>query len=308
MKKEELRTFNLSGSEYFAVGKNLAKAGLVHVKASRRLSREGIPWYPSGSFLLPIISNLTGRTIPDTMLPLITYLNHYMRQTDDFFDEREDFPSWSECKNGVRQTQSVLLRAISQLDIDPSKKRMIFHTIAGLRRDAYLSLQQKDSWKENPTFEEAYIYRVNTTGLFSRTVADIWCIVTDTSKVKHAGVKNALQRIGMTFQYVDDLMDIRDDMDTDGNLVLATLNENAEERQKVTQALTDIKGKPRVLNLLTRFAPQSTNTLLRRIDQEVAPLGNISQATEQAIRGIVKLILPRIVISSDSFYRKIEVW
>ncbi|KKS13692.1 MAG: hypothetical protein UU67_C0020G0013 [Candidatus Daviesbacteria bacterium GW2011_GWB1_41_5] len=308
MGKEELQTFNPSASEYLAVGKNLAKAGFVHVKASRRLHKEGIPWYPSGSFLLPIISDLTERTVPDTVLPLITHLNHYMRQTDDFFDEREDFPSWSECKYGVQQTQSVLLHAISQSDIDPSKKRMIFHEIAGLRRNAYLSLQQKDRWKESPTFEEAYTHRVNTTGLFSRIVADIWCIVTDTSKEKQAGAKDALQRIGMTFQYIDDLMDIRDDTDTDGNLVLATLNENAEERQEVTQVLTDIKGKPRVLDLLTRFAPQSTNTLLRRMDEEAASLRNISSSTERTIRGTVKLILPRIVISSDSFYRKIAVW
>ena len=85
-------------------------------------------------------------------------------------------------------------------------------------------------------------------------------------------------------------------------------NENAEERQEVTQVLTDIKGKPRVLDLLTRFAPQSTNTLLRRMDEEAASLRNISSSTERTIRGTVKLILPRIVISSDSFYRKIAVW
>ena len=308
MRKEDFYSLNLSLGEWFAVGKNLVNAGLVHTRVSRRLSQEGIPWYPTGSFLLPIMSDLTGRNISNTMLPLITHLNHYMRQTDDFFDEREGFPSWAECKNGVRQTQSVLLNDISKLDIDSAKKRMIFHEIAGLRRGAYVALQEQAMWEQDPTFEVVYAHRLNTTGRFARTVAEIWSILTDIPEEKRVEARDALQRIGMTFQYVDDLMDLRDDLPVDGNLVHAILNENMKERQGVNQALASARGNPRVLDLLMRFAPESTDRLLRRIDEETTPIKDISPSLEQTIRGGVKLVLPRIIISNGSFYRKIAVW
>lgn len=308
MRKEDINSLSLSPSEWFAVGKNLVNAGLVHVRASRRLSKEGVPWYPTGSFLLPIMSDLTGRTISNTMLPLITHLNHYMRQTDDFFDEREDFPSWAECKSEVSQTQAVLLNGIAKLDIDSARKRMIFHEIAGLRRDAYVALQEQDKWEQDPAFEVAYEYRLNTTGRFAKTVAEIYSIATDTPLEKRVGAKDALQRIGMTFQYIDDLMDLQDDLPIDGNLVHAVLNGNMKEKQEVDQALARAKGYPRVLELLMSSAPESVDRLLRKIDEEIRPIKDVSPSLEQTIRGGVKLVLPRIIISNGSFYRKIKVY
>lgn len=294
--------------EYAAVANIVYRAGILHLKASRTLAKEGIEWYPNGSILLSIMSGLTGRTIPDTMLPLTTYSNHYMRQTDDLFDASEEFPSWVELKNGVQQTQSVLLNAIAETDLDPDKKLVIFRRIASLRREAYSALQQKNNWTDDPTFDEAYGHRINTTGLLSRAFGVIWCIVTDTPGEEWEKTQEASQRIGMTFQYVDDLMDIRDDAPIDGNLVLAAFNGNKEEKQEITQALDRVTGKPRVMDLLRRYAPQSTSYLLDRINDEIVPIKDISASTEQTMRGIVKFVLPRIVISNDSFFRKIQIW
>ncbi len=293
--------------ESLAVTNMLVRSGIIYLKESHKLSREGVVWYPLGSLCLPIMYRLTGRNLSNAMLPLITYTSEYVRQADDLFDTGGKFPSWKEYQDGTIQTKTRLSNAVEKSSLDPIKKQEMLKRFEALERKAYQGFQQKEEWENDPSFEQAYKYRLDTVGTMWEAVAVCWNIATDIPEEKQEAVREATIKIGMVSQYLDDLMDMSDDTPSDGNLVWAILNENPEEKKVMEKVLKNIENKPKIMDLLSQYAPQSADRFLKEIDVELAGIKNISPTAERLGRGIVKIALPHIVISKGGFYNKLTL-
>ncbi len=290
--------------ESLAVADILIKGGIIYLREFHKLSKQGVTWYPLGSLCLPIMHRLTGRNLSNDMFPFITYIGEYIRQADDLFDTGGEFPSWKEYRKGTMQTKNRLLDAVETSSLDPIKKQEMLKRFEALERKAYNGFQQKEEWESNPSFEQAYNYRLDTVGTMWEAVALWWSITTDVPEEKQEAIQKATIKTGMVSQYFDDLMDMNDDTPRDGNLVWAILNENPEEKKAMEDVLKNIENKPKIMELLAQYAPQSVNRFLKEIDTELVGIKNISPTAERLGRGIVKIALPRIVISKGGFYNK----
>ena len=293
--------------ERLAVADVLIKGGIIYLKESHKLSREGVVWYPLGSLCLPIMYRLTGRNLSNDMLPLITYTSEYVRQADDLFDTGGKFPDWEKYQDGTIQTKTRLSNAVEKSSLDPIKKQEMLKRFEALERKAYQGFQQKEEWENDPSFEQAYNYRLDTVGTMWEAVALWWSIATDVPEEKREAVRKAMIKTGMVSQYLDDLMDMSDDTPMDGNLVWAILNENQEEKKAIEEVLQNIKSKPKIMDLFVQYAPKSVERFLKGIDTELIGIKNISPSAERLGRGIVKIALPRIVISKGGFYNKLTL-
>lgn len=293
--------------EFIAVVDMFVKSGVINLRESHKLSKQGIAWYPLGSLCLPIMHRLTGRNLPDDMLPLITFISEYVRQADDLFDVGEEFPNWQQYKEGTKLTKTKLLDAVKKSNLDKTKQQNMMEKFEVLEEKAYEGFQQKEGWESEPSFKQAYDYRLATVGTMWEAVAVWWAIATDIPEEKQESIRNVTIKTGMVSQYIDDLMDVNDDKSKDGNLVWAILNENPEEKEAIEKELQNIKSKPKIMNLLTQYAPHSVESFLKKIDTELVGIKNISPTAERLGRGIVKIALSHIVISPGYFYNKFRL-
>lgn len=293
--------------ESLAVADMLIKSGIIYLRESHKLSKQGIAWYPLGSLGLPIMHILTGRNLSNDILPLITYISEYVRQADDLFDTGGKFPNWEEYQIGTMQTKTKLFDAVKKSSLSQIKQQNMLEKFEVLERKAYQGFRQKEVWESDPSFKQAYNYRMDTVGTMWETAAVCWNIATNVPEEKQEAVREATIKTGMVSQYLDDLMDMSDDTPRDGNLVWAILNENPEEKKAMEKVLHNIENKPRIMNLLAQYAPQSINRFLKEIDTELAEIKNISPSAERLGKGIVKIALPHIVISKGGFYNKVTL-
>lgn len=304
----EILTQNLrpTVSEYAAFTDLVVRGGLTYITESKRLSKKGIPWYPLGSFFLPIFTRLTGKSLPEDMLPFVTYLTDYVAQADKLIDGGGEFPSWKEYQSSTWENRTKIVNTIAGLRRDTIEKRMAIDQFLVLTEKAYLGFQQKQNWKKDPSFEEAYRYRLDTSGTMWEAVGNGWNLAIDVPNEKREALQNSVVRVGMVTQYLDDLTDIREDTSMDGNLMHAVLNENPKEKKRMEEALRDADNRSRIIALLNQYAPNSRDFYLRKLDEEIKPIGLVSPYTEKLAKGVVKILLPRIVVSDGYFYKRLQ--
>lgn len=263
----------------------------------RWLTRGGPPWPLSGSVLLPLMEQIGRRKTPDEIYPLVGQFYNYIRVTDDFFDNNPHFPTWLECQFATSAAKQPVLEAIENSSINPIDKKYILGRITRLGNLAYLALASKENWPEKPSFEQAYKYRWDTTGALSEVVADTWCIFAGVKRDLRPNVKTAVQRIGMVFQYRDDLMDLREDTDRDGNLIRAILNEEGEKDRLLSFVLIS-RGRTKLMALMKHHSPRSKLRTINYLVEETGEIKDINPKASALVTALLRFSLARITVGT----------
>lgn len=280
------RLYPRQGENNFIAGlqtyKYIGEVAFLHARSSLMLRREGVKWYPVGSFLIPLFEDLSGKKVSKREYPAISFLWEYTRQADDALDSSGLFPSWGEVKNLVAVSQSRLLAWEPEDMADDDKKRIV-GALADLRKCVYQATQVQRSWSEPVSYAEALNYRMNTSILLNRKLAEMGNILVGTEMERRQGVEDAFEAIGVPLQILDDLQDVEEDTDTDGNLVRAALHDSGEQNVFLGKLLQAPDGT-NIFKVLRNFAPRATSTIVETAQSALQTVADTSPKVARTVR------------------------
>ena len=223
---------------------------------------KGSHWPKSGSYLLPILESVGKRKTPLELYPIVNHFYDYIRMTDDLFDKNATLLTWENIKGNLKTVEVPLFKIIEQSKIVNQREREhIIKRINLLGESVYKTMRTKNMWTKTPSFDEAYTYRLDTTGTLSNVVADTWCIFAKVPDDHRTKTREVIKRLGMVLQFRDDLADLRQDGEMDGNLVIAVLNE-ANEKDSLFNSIEKSKSKINLIKLLKIHAPRSFKRIM----------------------------------------------
>ena len=249
---------------------------------------KGRHWPKSGSYLLPIIESVGKRRTPLELYPIVGLFYDYIRTTDDLFDKEKNLPGWEDTKNSLKTVKDPLFEKLRKSQIiDEAQQKYIFERINSLGESVYSTMEEKSSWTKPPSYEKAYSYRIDTTGLLSDVVADVWCIFAKVPDELRTITKEVIKRLGMVLQFRDDLSDLRQDSEMDGNLVLAVLNEE-NERYSILSLIKKSKSKINLVKLLRSHAPKSYKRVMDYINKEFEQIRKMSPDTGSKLADLIQ--------------------
>ncbi|KKP86086.1 MAG: hypothetical protein UR89_C0034G0007 [Candidatus Roizmanbacteria bacterium GW2011_GWA2_35_8] len=244
----------------FGVAKTGIKGNFLHEKGHR--------WPKSGSFLLPILESVGKRKTPLELYPIVNLFYDYIRMTDDLFDKQRTLPTWENIKSNLKTVEEPLFKGIEKSKItNKSQQEYILQRINFLGESVYKTMEAKNLWTKTPSFDEAYSYRLNTSGLLSDVVADIWCIYAKVPDDLRVITREVLKRLGMVLQFRDDIVDLRQDGEMDGNLILALLKEE-NEKEFLFSSIEKSKKRINVIKLMKTFSPKSIKRVMDHMKKE----------------------------------------
>lgn len=248
-------------------------------------------WPLSASVLLPIMEHVAGVYTPCKLLPVVADFYKYIRFTDDFFDNYPGFPDWSETQLATQQLHNTLLGSITNV-VDENDAAYMVERIDYLRENVYQVLQNQHLWVNSLSFRDAYDYRWNTTGILSDVVAELWCLSAGVTGEVKTNIRHVTQKFGMFLQFWDDLIDVREDEDTDGNLVRAILNEEGQKETFLNSCTSE--SKTPILTAMLSSAPKSLERILKYMKDENEEIRKISPRIAEFLDSFMLVSLPRI--------------
>lgn len=270
----------------------VAKTGVI----GKFVHEKGHSWPLSSSFLLPILESVGKRKTPLELYPIVSLFYDYIRAADDLFDKEENLPIWEATKKSLKIIEEPLFERLEKSQIiDETNRRYIFERVNSLGTSVYETMQVKSQWTKTPSFEDAYSYRWETTALLSDVVADIWCIFAKVPEDLRVKTREITKRLGMLFQFRDDLMDLQEDGDMDGNLVLAVIDEE-NEKDSLFESIKNLKSKTNLIKLMKIYSPKSFNRIMNYMQKELELIQEQSPNTASELTGLMKLAIHRIAL------------
>ncbi len=288
----------ITPSEYASLGYHAARFYGRHIGISLDQRIQGNRWYEEGSFMMTVLSHLSGKSLPGPVFPLVTDVVRYMTATDDLFDKSVATPTRDEWELATLKHRKTIARTIAKSGLPAGKQIDLRECIGQLENSAYEGLTMINQWTDDPTFAQAYQYRLMTSGLFSSGVAKLWDIAADTPEHRRRSTQNGTIHIGMIIQHWDDLSDIVKDKPKDGNLVLGLVNDQ-QIRFADLRTLIERCGSVYIYELLRSEVPTLLNSFMNSLNNEIGGLRSISPSLSRAMSGLSKHLLPKIVVSSD---------
>ncbi|OGK51139.1 hypothetical protein A2966_00150 [Candidatus Roizmanbacteria bacterium RIFCSPLOWO2_01_FULL_41_22] len=285
----EAYTGNISIKDISSLSTLLVGAAKTRLIGGLTTAEKGLPWPLSGTFLLPFLETVGKKRTPLNIYPLVSCFYYYIRATDDFLDQRQPLASWEETQKALDKARLPWEMSLKESSIDDDQKTDITNIAGSLGESIYQKMREKEQWSQAPSFTTAYNYRLNTTGLLSEVVADIWCIFAGVPENLRFDTIEATRRLGMVFQFRDDLFDIKQDSDMDGNLTLAILTEE-NERNNLFASLNQTKTPKKIMELMKKSAPRTLRRNLAYIEDEMRCLRERSPEAASQLSSFIKLV------------------
>jgi hypothetical protein len=115
--------------------------------------------------------------------------------------------------------------------------------------------------------------------------------------------------MGMAVQYLDDLVDIKEDKPSDGNLVHALLSENPAEKENIFGQISERKNG-NLFELFSMYAPLTTREIISNIEEELSRLKRVSPKMGKEFRALTKFVIARASFNDSddgSFYKRVRL-